>query len=567
MRTPRALEPWEPELGFLAPELLGGLVPLSQRILEAVGALRMSSEQRSDQPNGYSSLARRGPYDRLLISEWAMQLENEDEFARRASMGEHLFLELDRRSPAQARETWLLLDSGPAQLGAPRIAQLATVIAFHRRAREANVPLKWAPLWSFELPPWERFDAETVKAWLNARTGHDVTPAVISQWLSRWPGGDGVEREVWLVGGPSLPMDDTTCGVIRIDDAEPDQLTVSVQPLKSRRVRTLSLKLPSPVDQVRLLRSPFPLPKVSHIRVGRELPLHPKTELLFSDDGHRLLARGAQGAVIALPMRNSSRAGYGWPSVSAMPMGESLGAVRWVSRRLRQLVLVNVQSGASRIASWDGATFSHRPGLSRPLEPWGLELFGYAERETEQRATDDGDRLARSLHRTRTAEVRRADGGGAVAIASSTSQRTLLVPDAQGAFVNWDREFVALVHTSREWLAINVGDGPTSTNTRSLPHSMFIERRVIAVTSNRFPVGMVVWATSGNTVWTMDTEEGDRPWKEVVRARGSIEDTAMTGDGRLIAWRDSSGEIGVWSAEREEVVLRVSVKDASKDLA
>ena len=79
---PKALEPWEPELRVFARELVGHLAALSERIAHAVGPLRVSTERRSDEPNGYSALSRRGPYERLLISEWALQLEHEDEFIR-----------------------------------------------------------------------------------------------------------------------------------------------------------------------------------------------------------------------------------------------------------------------------------------------------------------------------------------------------------------------------------------------------------------------------------------------------------------------------------------------------
>src|SRR5205814_2319608 len=84
-----------------------------QRLALAIGPLRDSRSARAGEIDGLDGLARRGSYERLLLSEWLLLDEAPDEFLRRAAASEHAFLHLQRRQPGRTRRSIALLDAGP----------------------------------------------------------------------------------------------------------------------------------------------------------------------------------------------------------------------------------------------------------------------------------------------------------------------------------------------------------------------------------------------------------------------------------------------------------------------
>ncbi|HEU4387097.1 MAG TPA: hypothetical protein VFV34_04830, partial [Blastocatellia bacterium] len=143
MELPRSLAPWAQYLKIFPHDValaLGGLV---HPIALTVGPMRSRLTRGAGDPDGFNDLTRRGSYEHLLVSEWPLSDEVPDEFARRAAMGEHLFIKVARREPAGARISIALFDAGPNQIGAPRIAQLATLIALARRAEAARAQFGW----------------------------------------------------------------------------------------------------------------------------------------------------------------------------------------------------------------------------------------------------------------------------------------------------------------------------------------------------------------------------------------------------------------------------------------
>ena len=51
------------------------------------------------EPDGYAQLSRRGPFDRLLLTQWALLDVVPEELLRRAASNELLFHELARKEP------------------------------------------------------------------------------------------------------------------------------------------------------------------------------------------------------------------------------------------------------------------------------------------------------------------------------------------------------------------------------------------------------------------------------------------------------------------------------------
>ena len=94
-------------------------------------------------PDGHAGIDTRGLYDRLLATEWALLEELPDEFLRRAVSGEHLFLQQAYQDLAAARQSIVLFDAGPDQLGAPRLAHLAILIVLAQRAAAHDASLQW----------------------------------------------------------------------------------------------------------------------------------------------------------------------------------------------------------------------------------------------------------------------------------------------------------------------------------------------------------------------------------------------------------------------------------------
>ena len=130
---PRTLARWEAELAWLEPALLSALGAMIPRVALAVGPLARSREPTGE-PDGYDRITRRGPFDRLLASQWALLDQVPEEFLRRAFSSELLFHELARAEPRGGQRSIALFDAGPASLGTPRIAHVAILAVLARRA-------------------------------------------------------------------------------------------------------------------------------------------------------------------------------------------------------------------------------------------------------------------------------------------------------------------------------------------------------------------------------------------------------------------------------------------------
>ncbi|MEZ4322004.1 MAG: hypothetical protein R3F61_31320 [Myxococcota bacterium] len=138
---------WSVELAALTPELATLYADWLPKLQAAFGPWRQPARRDPDgDPNGYGGLARRGSWERLLTTEWALAEAVPDEFVRRVAMGEQLFLQLERQVPAAPPCTRVWLDGGPDSLGAPRLAHLALLLVLQRRAQAAGGTLLWAAL-------------------------------------------------------------------------------------------------------------------------------------------------------------------------------------------------------------------------------------------------------------------------------------------------------------------------------------------------------------------------------------------------------------------------------------
>ncbi|SEM40295.1 hypothetical protein SAMN05444354_11657 [Stigmatella aurantiaca] len=331
-RLPPALRPWAPQLAIFPEDLALSLGPHVARLSAAIGALRPRGESRGGEPQGYEGLTRRGPYERLLLTEWLFALEAPDEFVRRAAFGEQAFLQRAFQQPQGARRTLVLLDAGPEQLGTPRIAHLALLIVLARRAAAAGAGFAWGVLqMAPERGAFSEVTPATVQSWLEARSAHPVQAAHVARWREALAPGPAPD-DGWLVGSARLARLPEASGLSRVEvserlSREPHaRLTVTVA-RAARPPATVEFELPAPETCVRLLRNPFATHTAAPVRLagggGRIRSFH------FSADGTRLLFFREDGSVAAQPMPHSARATVPRVRRFALPVGHRVVAAGW----------------------------------------------------------------------------------------------------------------------------------------------------------------------------------------------------------------------------------------------
>jgi hypothetical protein len=102
---PASLTPWSKQLSVFPHELSMAIGPLVQRIAAAIDPLHLEDVSGDDDPDGFDGLVNRGSYERLIASDWLLADEIPEEFERRATMREHLFLKTAKRD--RAHGPWL----------------------------------------------------------------------------------------------------------------------------------------------------------------------------------------------------------------------------------------------------------------------------------------------------------------------------------------------------------------------------------------------------------------------------------------------------------------------------
>lgn len=325
---PRALEPWRGALEELVPELALGLAPMIRRIALALGPLRAERREPSAEPDGYGGIGRRGSYERLLSGEWLLATELPDEFLRRASAGEHLFLELARSAPAGGGALLALVDCGPAQLGTPRIAQLAALVVLAARAERAGATFSWGVLQQPDGAPVAGLQPASVLTLLRARTALAATRAHADAWGAR---GVARDADVWVLGGEPLARQ----AIVFRDLYEPGTRKVTVEIRREgRRAAELVLDLPPDPICTQLVRDPYraqaaPLPA----RRG-PLPGSPTGRPVLSVDGRRVMVKLTTGGLAALAVPLSSRGGLARPLTYNAPPGDEIIAAGRFGNRL-----------------------------------------------------------------------------------------------------------------------------------------------------------------------------------------------------------------------------------------
>ena len=334
MNLPSSLAQWAVYLKIFPEEVSLALGPIIQRISMLIGSPQARLNEKEGEPDGFDGLNRRGTYERLLLSEWMLADELEDEFMRRAVMGEHLFLNRARSSPVGTRASLALFDAGPSQIGSPRIAHIAALIVLANRAESSGSSFSWGVLQQPETATYRDVNASTLMTLLEARSHREVSDTQVAAWEQQLETWSGLE-DVWLIGGQRLSRIQTQRRSSRLvieDVLEPGKRELILSSNSaSGSSREITLELPEHKVSTRLLRDPFAAAVPEIQKTGST---HTGSGLLFDMTGTKLFTRTAKWGVCAFNVPNSPRAGTGPPRNYHTRKWQSVCAVGRVGRAI-----------------------------------------------------------------------------------------------------------------------------------------------------------------------------------------------------------------------------------------
>ena len=344
---PSSLAPWSGQLELFPPELSLAVGPLVQRIAAAIDPLHLEDAPGDDDPDGFDGLVNRGSYERLIASDWLLADEIPEEFERRATMREHLFLKTAKRNRAHGLGSIVLFDSGPEQLGSPRLAHLAILIVLIRRADRARANFAWGILQNPGRAFLHGSGKSEMMELLRARTSANVSDSSLNDWMERSLQISRPE-EIWLVGGQRLHQISPHHVVSRVkveDVLEPGvrQVAVEIQRPKGRPRRVL-LDLPGDGACARLLRDPY------QIRVGVSRKLSPAATasgLLFAHGGRHLFTTTPDGTLISFPVPRAPFDAAGDAKQHALG---NIGRIVAANRVRRSTTVVSLEEISLRIS-------------------------------------------------------------------------------------------------------------------------------------------------------------------------------------------------------------------------
>lgn len=349
-----ALSRWREDLAQFPDEIAIGIGPLLPRIAAALGPLDGSFSEGAD-PDGFDGVTQRGDYQRLVIGDWLLAQAEPDEFMRRAVMHEHSFLRIALREPKGSRRSIVLFDTGPSQLGSPRLVHVALLIVLARRAAAARAELVWGSLQA-NIQARSGSQADDIRHLLGARSAFDVCRKDLEHALSRL-GPLEAQDDVWLVGGPSCAelAAPRRCSLVVVSDPlRPANDVVEVRVKTRRREQVLSLPLPEPRLRTQLVRNPFEAPR------RFEAPGAATGAFWFSPDGKRLLVREGRG----VRTRMAVTVGGGWGAPRIPPDDHRLVAATWHKHFFHAVTLV----GGRLKLTYDAGSYTLRT-TQRPFEP------------------------------------------------------------------------------------------------------------------------------------------------------------------------------------------------------
>lgn len=305
---PAALAPWAPWLGLFPADMAPAVGALLLRLDPLVGKLNTATLARGAEPEGLGNIGRRGHYEHLLLSQWAIADAEPDEFIRRAGSGELLFNGPEPAVHQRSLHSVALFDAGPAQLGAPRLAHLALFILLARRAQQAGAQFVWGT-WQRPGVLHEDSGADALRRLLKSRTLQAAPDDACRHWEAALAARLGADvADCWLVGvGAAIDAPRQARDRVTIRrPLEGDHLDVALQ--QRRGYRVVQLHLPDAPTAVRLLRKPFAPdlpPGMLHHHGSRPSRAQPPR---FASGGHLLCVPQLNGGAAVYQVSKSGHA-------------------------------------------------------------------------------------------------------------------------------------------------------------------------------------------------------------------------------------------------------------------
>lgn len=251
MELPPPLAPWRAQLSGFDPAIAGVLVDLLRRLQPLLGPANSHRRHGQLHYDGLDGLQRNGSYDRLLPSEWALAEVEPEEFLRRAAVGEHLFLAPRRVQPRAHARLVAVFDSGPDQLGAPRLVHIALALLLAQRAAALGAQFAWACLQE-RGEAVELTEPVHLQRLLRSRSLLPPTAGDAAYWNGCL--ADPAPAECWLVGAGAAP------GLAHSHSVEIQRRLdgqLEVQLRSGNRQREVLLQPPPDKAAVHLLRGHF----------------------------------------------------------------------------------------------------------------------------------------------------------------------------------------------------------------------------------------------------------------------------------------------------------------------
>jgi hypothetical protein len=379
MQLPAPISTWSQILSLFPDDIAQTLRSLSSRLAPLLGPLPQTVKQGIEQADGFDGLSNRGHYERLLMTEWAMARCAPVEFLRRATAGEHLFLEPARKQPHEQKGIVALFDAGPHQIGKPRLLHLALLILLARRAEQAKADLFWGLFQDPGCTCHRTVTQASVTALLEGRSPSPLGEKWLTPWQEHLSGHNLLE--CWCVTPSRFDGVFQQQANIRIDEpltAKVDKLRVSVE--SSNRCKAAEIELAPDNIATRLLRRPFAPPPNQKIRSNKR-----QSDIIISYNG-RKLAYCAGNTLYLHSIPGSPNAKLGRVRTLSFPPDQQLVAVNISRKRL------------SAITQDSGYWYYHRfPDLPEALQQNKSQRIPLAESSIAPFFFDQGTKGSRLL--------------------------------------------------------------------------------------------------------------------------------------------------------------------------
>lgn len=297
MQLPAALKPWREWLDWFSDDLSATMGEMLLRLQALISQQQKIRGTDSTSFAGLDTLKSRGSYERLLLSEWALADEFPDEFTRRATAGEHLFLSPSEQTDSGVKIIIALFDAGPLQQGAPRLAHLALWVLLHRRATVLGAVFYWGIIQN----PGElssEHGASALNTLLRARCFIPVEAAHYQQWQLWLEKQNFSKAECWNVSHDHHVLTFLPTAHRLTVRRELGKRTLSVTLAAGTKSSVAELPIPKNELAMRLLRGEFVTRANEKTHLSTKHNFSLQQPPLFSADGRHIAVALLQPSVL-----------------------------------------------------------------------------------------------------------------------------------------------------------------------------------------------------------------------------------------------------------------------------